>query len=169
MIPPLDDAEYVGTPGVEVIDTESDQGPQKSLPTQHPLSQAQRQKERRLKRIAEVEDQVLETAQQIVEATLAFSEVEPEQQLPPEDWVERYGETGAIQRLRVARAAWLPAAKVPYGMRVAPAVMVGIAKARGQSAQLINRTAEVNVKIAMPAPTTAEHPGLVKYESKEIE
>lgn len=129
-----------------------------------------RQNERRL-RMAEAEDRVLETAQQVVEATLLFHLVTPEQEIPPAEWIAQYGDEGARQRLEVAKAGWSPAAKAPHAVVMAGRVMVGIAKARGQAAAaMAGRVApELNVKISVPAPTANDEPGLVKYEERDME
>jgi hypothetical protein len=130
----------------------------------------QRQGERRL-RMAETEDRVLETAQQVVEATLEAHLVTAEQEIPPAEWIEKYGDVGAAQRLSVSRAGWLPAGKAPNFVVMAARVMVGIAKARGQAAAaMAGRVApELNVKISVPAPTANDEPGLVKYEERDLE
>lgn len=133
-----------------------------------PSHQRMNRRQRHLEDIAEAEDRVHMTAVGILEATLDFHLVEPDQVIPPEDWVEQYGEKVAIQRLRVARAGWMPAGKAPIALRIAPAVVVGIAKARGQQAAS-RQPIEVNARIALPAPTSAEHPGPVEYPTKEID
>lgn len=122
-----------------------------------------------LRAILEAENRVLQTSQQVVEALLAFHEVEPDQALPPQDWVERYGQDAADKRLRVARSGWLPTAHAPNAVKIAAQVMVGIAKARGQiAASAAMPAGDVNVRISLPSPTDAAHPAMV-YPSKEID
>ena len=122
-----------------------------------------------LRAILEAENRVLQTSQQVVEAVLAFHEVEPDQVLPPADWVERYGKDAAEKRLRVARSGWLPSAHSPSAVKIAAQVMVGIAKSRGQIAAAAAMPAgDVNVRISLPSPTDAAHP-VIEYPSKEID
>lgn len=155
----------------KVLDDDGRAGPAVGEPEQiitPPSHQRITKRQRHLEAIAEAEDRVHQTAIGILEATLDFHLVEPDQVMPPEEWVEMYGEKAAIQRLRVAKAGWMPAGKAPVALRIAPAVVVGIAKARGQQAAS-RQVVEVNARIALPAPTSAEHPGPVEYPTKEID
>lgn len=126
-------------------------------------------KEARQQRIQELEDRVSDTAAGVLEATLAFHEVTPQQQEPPEEWIALYGEKGAYQRLAIAKAGWLPQSLAPNATKLASFVYTAIARARGHKATFSARV--VNVKIALPAPTSAAHPNPVidAMPEKEIE
>lgn len=124
-------------------------------------------REKRLARMRDVEDEVMQRALGNVDAMLSYYEVKPGDENPPEAWVERYGLEGAMQRFQVARDARLPKAQAPIGLHTSLQVVVGIAKARGQSVRV--GTLELNARISLPAPTTAEHPGPVTYEVRDID
>lgn len=125
-------------------------------------------KEARLARIEELEQNLLETAAGIIEAGLAFHEVTPTQQDPPPDWVERYGETAARQRLAVAKAAWMPQSLAPAALPLSVRMYVGITRGRGRQQQLVQN--QLNVNLTLPAPTSKEHPSTAEtYATKEIE
>lgn len=128
----------------------------------------QAEKEARLARMLEIEDEIYQTAAGILHATLDFCQVAPDQQEPPAEWVARLGLDAARQRLAVAKAGWLPQSLSPSGPKYAAQLVAGISRARRmQSGQLGPR--EINAKIALPAPTSAGMPGAPEYPSKEIE
>ena len=127
----------------------------------------EKQKEMRLARIEELENEIFERASGVVNAALAFHEVSPTQTEPPESWVEQYGQEGACQRLAVAKSQWLPASVAPNGTKLAVACMIGISRSRQYKVKLTQNN--LNVKIALPAPTTAAHPGPVVYEVRDLE
>jgi hypothetical protein len=134
------------------------------------LAQARKSEEQielRRARLEEFEERIFVAAAQIVEAQLAFSEVAPNQEHPPAAWVEEYGEEGAKQRLLVAKSGWLPKSHAPAAADLAARVTVGIARARRH--QLNVRNQQINVTMALPAPTSAEHSGETAYPRKRIE
>lgn len=124
-------------------------------------------KETRLARIEELENEIFERASGVVNAGLSFTEIDPYQPDPPPQWVEQYGEEGAQLRLRAAKAMWAPASMAPSGFKLAAQVMAGIARGRGYRVRVTQNN--LNVKIALPAPTTAEHPGPIVYEVRDLE
>lgn len=127
----------------------------------------EKQKELRLARIEELEQNLLEHAAGIIEAAMSFSEVTPSQQEPPPDWVAKYGEDGARQRLAVARAGWMPQSLAPAALPLSVRMYVGIQRGRGHRVRVTQNN--LNVQIALPAPCSKEHPGSEVYEVKEIE
>lgn len=126
-------------------------------------------KEARLARVEELEDRVFDRAAGVLEAALSFHEVTPHQTEPPPHWIAEYGEEGARQRLEVAKASWLPQSLAPNGTKLASLVYTGIQRARGHKANFHAKV--VNVKIALPAPTSSAHPSAVieAMPVKEIE
>lgn len=130
--------------------------------------QADGEREARLARIEQIEEEVFQTAAGVVEAALAFHEVDHNQQEPPPAWVEKYGLYAARKRLAVAKASWMPPSIAPVGPKLAVQVLVGIRRGRQfNAAQVVQNN--LNVKIALPAPTSTAHPGPVVYPEKEIE
>jgi hypothetical protein len=125
------------------------------------------QKELRLARLEQLEDEVLETAAAIVRVGLDFAEVTHDQTEPPPQWVTDYGREEAEKRLRLAKSMWLPASVAPNGMKLAVQTMAGISRTRSYRMKITQNN--INVKLALPAPTTAEHPGPVTYEVRDLE
>lgn len=122
----------------------------------------------RQERMEALEQRVYEHAAQVVEALLAFSEISPQQTDPPPAWIEQYGEEGARQRLQVAKAGWWSQANAPVAAKLSVQVMTGIS--RGQKYRQAKLTQNnINVKIALPAPTSREHPGPTVYEVRDLE
>jgi len=126
-----------------------------------------RRKEERLNRIVELEDRIFERASGVVEAALSFHEVTPFQEEPSEQWIADFGVDGAKQRLNVAKSGWMPQAMAPSAVKLAAQVMTGIARARGYRGTISQNT--LNVKIELPAPTSAQHPIGEAYPIKEID
>lgn len=122
----------------------------------------------RQQKIAELEDEVFQTSVGVVQAMLDFHLVTPDQQEPPPDWVEKWGREAAEQRLRVAKAGWMPNSLAPAATGLASRIVTGIARARGSRQQALG-PAEINVKLQLPMPTSAAQPGAPVYPSKEIE
>mgnify|MGYP001569344691 CR=1 FL=1 len=124
-------------------------------------------REERLAHIEELENEIFERAAGVVGAALSFHEVRHDQEEPPPEWIERYGAEGARQKLAVAKSGWLPASVAPNGTKLAHLVMTGIQRGRAYKLKVTQNT--LNVKIALPAPTSAEHPGPVVYEVRDLE
>ncbi len=124
-------------------------------------------KETRLARIEELENEIFERAAGVVNAALAFVEVTPDQTEPPPAWVTEFGLEAAKQRLTIAKMGYLPASVAPNGFKLAVQVQTGISRGRAWKMKITNNN--LNVKIALPAPTTAEHPGPTVYEVRELE
>jgi len=123
-------------------------------------------KEKRLAKMREVEDEVLQLAIGNCAAVQSFSQIRPSDENPPESWVAEFGVEAAEKKLALAKAGWMPQKDAPFGAIQAMQIMIGIAKARGQSVRV--GTLELNARISLPAPTTAEHPGPVVYEIRDI-
>lgn len=126
------------------------------------------EKQKRLARMLEIEDEVYQTAAGILQANLDFYLVTPDQEDPPPEWVERYGLAAAKNRLAVAKAGWLPPSQEPAAIRRSAQVVTGISRSRRHAANSAGPR-EVNAKIALPAPTAAGMPGAPVYPSKEVE
>ena len=125
------------------------------------------EKEARLARIEELENEVFEKAASIVGVALDFTQVSHNQDEPPPEWVEMYGQEQAEQRLRLAKSMWLPASVAPNGTKLAMQAMAGISRGRAYKMKITQNN--INVKLALPAPTTADHPGPITYEVRDLE
>lgn len=127
----------------------------------------EKQKETRLARLEELENEILEQATGVLLAFLAFHEVTHDQVEPPAEWIERFGAEAALKRLAVAKAGWLPASVAPAAVTIAGKVHTGIQRGRAHRQRVTQNT--LNVKIALPAATTRDNPGPVVYEVRELE
>lgn len=133
----------------------------------HDRDDPERQKAR-LQRMLDIEDEVYQTAAGVLKANLDFYQVDPTQAEPPAEWVELYGPEAAKQRLAVARAGWMPESLAPSAVKRAERVVIGIGRARRHMAQQLGPS-EINVKLELPAPTSAAQPGAPEYPVLEIE
>jgi hypothetical protein len=130
----------------------------------------EQEKERRLKRLQDLEDQIFYKAAGVVDAHASFFEVSKDQETPPSEWVEKYGALGAAQRLAVAKTGWEKKADCPSGVDLAGKFLIGSMRARAtRSGKQVQQN--LNVKINLPAPTSKDHPTLEAeaYPVKEIE
>lgn len=126
-----------------------------------------KRKEERLARIEQLEDEVYEQCVAIVQQALRFGEVSHDQVDPPEAWIIEFGEEEARRRLAISKAMWMPASISPVGLKIALQGMHGIAKGRAWKVKVTQNN--LNVKIALPAPTTAAHPGPITYEVRDLD
>jgi hypothetical protein len=124
-------------------------------------------KEQRLARIEQLEDEVFEQAVGIVQQVLAFGEVSHDQVDPPQEWIDQFGEDEAAKRLKLAKSGWLPASASPAAFKYALQAMGGIAKGRAWRVKVTQNN--LNVKIALPAPTSTAHPGPITYEVRDLD
>lgn len=92
-------------------------------------------KDRAAKRIAGLEDRLLEQSMDVVANAMEFADVSYGQEKPPEAWVRQLGEEGAKRKLRYVLAGQMSSKDAPIGVRVAQAVAVGILKSRAQRTQ----------------------------------
>lgn len=72
--------------------------------------------------------QLFSDAAAILEPVLQFNQIDPKSEAPPDEWTILYGERGALERWRVAKAAWLSPKEAPIGIKVAKDIAVGISK-----------------------------------------
>lgn len=82
--------------------------------------------------LARIEDDLLDKSAKIVDAVQAFAEIDPSDEHPPAEWVEKYGKKAAIERHRLARAGWMSTKEAPIGIKVAHDTMMGIMRVRSQ-------------------------------------
>lgn len=81
-------------------------------------------------RVAAIEDRVYATSLAIVDDMNHWAEVEPDTEEPPEQWVRELGRDGAIRRLRVAKASWMPLKDAPIGISASKSIVSSMAKSR---------------------------------------
>lgn len=86
--------------------------------------------EQTLERIRGIEDNMLESALSVVDGVLAFAEVQPDDEEPPEEWNGRFGEEGARRRLKLAKEGWKSAKEAAVAIKVATGVVAAITRAR---------------------------------------
>lgn len=112
------------------------------------------------KPIEELTDEIFGEAAQIVQDSLRFREISPDQKDPPIEWVRQFGQEEADRMFRVAQASWLPAKCAPIGIKNAMYVAVGILKARAAKSTG-NQT--LNVAVMMPS-AISEPPSFPEVE-----
>lgn len=102
--------------------------------------------------IRSIEDDILKKSSDIVDATLAFAEVDPSHKEPPEAWIRKLGYEKALQRFRVARSSWMSSKEGPVALRIAKEVFGSIVKARSveNSGQRTLNVAFVEMSVPLP-------------------
>lgn len=88
-----------------------------------------------LQRIEAVQNRLMERSVGVLEDALSFSDIDPEDESPPKEWIEKLGHDRAWQKFRVAKGAWLNGKAAPAGIGVAKSVFVSVAKIAASAAQ----------------------------------
>jgi len=109
--------------------------------------------DQRLQDIRDVEEELYQEAIETLNSVACWSKINPEDGEVPPEWIATLGREAAEIRFRIAKAAWLPTAKAPVGIRVAEHVVMGIAKARALQKQ---PPAFDMVFVTMPSPQLEE-------------
>lgn len=107
-------------------------------------------------RLTSMQDDLLERSLMVVDASMAFAEIDPESKKPPKKWVEDMGEQEALIRWRIARAGWMSAKDAPVGIKVASAVAVGIIKAKATEKAGPKQLNIALVQLSSPLPQFPE-------------
>lgn len=94
--------------------------------------------------------------------TFAFRDIAPDQETPPEEWIDELGAREAVKRLAVARAGWLPPKDAPSGVSVARAFAVGFMKSEAAKKQ---GARTLNVQVVQMATGDSD----VTYERIQVE
>jgi hypothetical protein len=121
----------------------------------------------RQEQLGEIEDAIFERSLSVIDATIGFADIEPNQETPPPQWVEQYGQEAAERRLRIARMAWLPKSQAPAGQELAMRYVAGYTRARGMKISATQNN--LNVTIALPAPTSSHAGAPPQFPEKDIE
>lgn len=92
-------------------------------------------KDRAAKRIAGLEDRLLEQSMRVVTEAMQFADVAFGEKTPPEEWVETMGSELAERKLRYVLSGQMSGKDAPVGVKVAQAVAIGILKTRASRTQ----------------------------------
>jgi hypothetical protein len=106
--------------------------------------------------IRAVEDEIHKESANVLRGVLAFSEVDPAWESPPDDWIAAYGQVEAEKRFRLAKYALMNAKEAPVGLKLAKDTFVGMSKARAAEkggARTLNMTF---VQMSRPMPVFPE-------------
>lgn len=107
----------------------------------------------------EMEKELLDQSTQILSDSLAWPEITAETEEPPPEWVAALGLKKATQKLRVAKAAWMPTKEAPVGLKMAQATVLGIARLHAGDRQ---ENQKLNVQIVQVVESKS-------YEEMEVE
>ena len=80
--------------------------------------------------VDEVVDELYRETRFVTSASMAFADIEEDQEEPPQEWIDEFGEKEAKKRLRIAKYAQLPHNKAPIALEIAQKVVTGITKAK---------------------------------------
>ena len=103
-------------------------------------------------KLSEVRQDLYVRAAMGLQGILGWSEVTPDMEKPPDEWVEKWGEKRAAELLRIARAAHAPTRDAPAGLKLTVELFRGLESARATD-KLATPQVAVQVNIgAAPAP-----------------
>lgn len=81
-----------------------------------------------------MEDDLFLQSADILNGVLRFADINPEDAtLPPQAWIDQYGEERAFKLLTCAKAGWMSKKEAPVGIAVAESIHRSITKARAGS------------------------------------
>ena len=106
----------------------------------------------RADRIAQMEEEVHSEAATIIADALRFTEIRPEDESPPQQWIDELGEPDAWRRFQTAKYALCTPKEAPIGLRLAKDTLVGMSKAKAQSKKPAGVTLNMVVNMAGPLP-----------------
>ena len=109
--------------------------------------------------ITNIEHQVHKEAAGIVSDALHFADIDPDDDDPPQAWIDELGVEGARKRLRTAKYALQTPKEAPIGLRIAKDTMVGMSKAKAGKKGPSHVLNMLVVKMTGPVP---------QYEELEI-
>lgn len=119
-----------------------------------------RRQEMSLDAFQAIEDELFTESASAVRAMLAFQEIDPASEEPPEQWIADLGYPKAMQKYRVAKAAWMCQSEAPVGLKFASATYIGIARVRAGDNQR-GKGVNVSTVVLVQAPQ--------QYPVKELE
>jgi hypothetical protein len=109
----------------------------------------------RREELKRIEQGILTSALEVVSATLDFAAIDPDDALPPKEWVEKYGKEAAMRKFRVAKEGWKSAKEAAVGIKVAAQIASAGIKAHAERVE--PRSLNVSlVKIAVSDGQFAE-------------
>jgi hypothetical protein len=112
--------------------------------------------------LRDVENEILVSSLTVVQASVDFAEITPEDEAPPPEWLLRYGAAGAAKRFRIAKAAWKSAKDAPVGIRVATQIASSIIKSRSMEKAAPRQLSVTWVSAPPPtASTLTKYPEII--------
>jgi hypothetical protein len=95
------------------------------------LAKLEKAKKRRIERLADVENELLDDATEVLRGAHRFTEIAPNHEgPPPEHWVQEFGKERAERMLRAAQAAWIKQSESPMGLKLAAMTVGAVLKAK---------------------------------------
>jgi hypothetical protein len=129
------------------------------------LAKVLRDEEAELERIRALESALHETAASILAASMRAPEIRPDQETPPEAWLEVMKPADAEKALRIAKAAWMSQKDAPVFLKTAQQFLQGSMKVRANEntgPKVLNATI---VTTTAPAPVFPER--VVRNDDEE--
>ena len=107
---------------------------------------------RRADEFAQLEEQLFQSALRGLNDAMNWHDIDPNEKLPPNDWVEKFGSPERANAVfRVAKAMWDNAKEAPIGLKIDSQVVTGIMKARATEKAGPRQLNVSIVKVTQPA------------------
>jgi hypothetical protein len=87
-------------------------------------------KKRKESQLERIDDNMLYGSLGILDGVLDFSDIDPESEEPPKEWIDKFGATDAWKRFRLAKVGWLPNRSLPSGVKIAATLVTEVLKAK---------------------------------------
>jgi hypothetical protein len=77
-----------------------------------------------------LESELYKESVEVAQDSLAFREIDPDEEQCPPEWIEKYGRKRALARFRTAKGGWMSRSEAPAAIDVAGRLVGFMAKAR---------------------------------------
>ena len=105
----------------------------------------------------EVRQELMVESMDVLANTMKFSEVDPDQEEPPDEWVQQLGLVRAKRALTIAKSAYKSSKDAPIALRLAADVFLGLTKAEALEK---SGSKQLNVQVVQVATKSVDYPAM---------
>lgn len=105
-----------------------------------------------MQRLDEIENKVFDASANLIIDALSYSEVDPNSEEPPVEWVVELGPKRAHQKWVIAKSAWLSSKEAPIALTIAQNVYRAISASKAHRAVPIRSLNVASIVVHAKAP-----------------
>jgi len=80
--------------------------------------------------LALIEEEVFRESMDMINGMNAFSDIDPSDTHPPQEWIDQLGKKKAWKKFRIAKSSWMGSKEAPIALRIVPPIAGAIMRAR---------------------------------------